>query len=1199
MPPERERGGVLRLESGNSLVRIFLGRGSYGTGFVIHHDIEGTYIVTCRHVVFNDSQKREFKIDLVDPARPAVQYDAEVIFDPRREHPSSTLDLAVLLCNAEPLRGRRPLKLGRALGTQRYQVIRYSAFYDDPRRLPQEGYAAYEFLMRASSVDEPFRLSNREDLKIEHGHSGSPVIDVDENIVIGVVTTVAPAVSQSQTAEGPAPIGVTSIRGLKMWRNPPAGLIPKSRVPAWVRPLPPGVQIGAPVRIVVAASNGLDNEVAVVGETIQRTSKSPAARALPVELLAWAGLPPNGSIVVSADSNSWARPADDAHGIILLHRPVEDQVSTAQLGELERRTRTARIGLGPYYQRRLIYRLFDPPKPGNSSTSPSPPPDDFFAGLDRDAVPYLTCSTEDFADSFWNDYQDLFPYLVDLSQHPHDASLVRDGGPAAKVTDDQNPYRGLRAYRLADGNVYHGRAKEVTKLRDLLFQRSSGLLAVIGMSGSGKSSLIRAGLFYRLDLDGIRGAGKWLRTEVNLAKFRPARMKGAPAPPSIPPLTATAKALADVLPSDREYSYADVEQDLRGPDPGKLVDIALEQLPRNARLVLFVDQFEEIFTLVLNAAQRDEFLSCLRDLAQHPRTNIILTIRSDFYAQLQETSLGRLPEVREPFWLPPPDRPSLYKVIALPAGLAGVSFEDDELVTQILADAGWGPGALPLLSYALTRLVDAALKGRGNQITRALYEEIGRVQGAIQKEADEVMEDLNPKPETLHRLFGRLVTVSPEGTATRKPAFPPAEPDGYWKSEELELMRRLVDKRLLLTGLKEGTQIGTLEVAHEALLVRWTQLNKWIEGAKADLQLMRSVEIEAHEWQAELEKAHKAASNAPLWQRELTIHRTLLWPQDRLNRVYEAMDHLESSRESLPPDVRAFIRKETDRLRDELRYPIPQERRAFIGGRLTDLDDPRSGVGLLRDEIPDIEWQEVPPGDVTIYHEDGRSLSTRHVARFRIAKFPVTLAQFELFTKPAVYFKSEWWTDLGVDPEQHRPRSQPAGPSFPAYYVSWPQAIAYCRWLTKELGYTVRIPTEWEWQQAATSGDPKNLYPWGEEWEPEHANHVAGLNRPMVVGLYPAGAALGDVFDMSGNTYEWCMNAFDDPEFLALTGPTHRASRGGAYFEGFDHLTTRHRRRDPAIGVNDLGRTIVVSIRLACDISDPRQVAVSSLKSLP
>jgi formylglycine-generating enzyme required for sulfatase activity len=524
-------------------------------------------------------------------------------------------------------------------------------------------------------------------------------------------------------------------------------------------------------------------------------------------------------------------------------------------------------------------------------------------------------------------------------------------------------------------------------------------------------------------------------------------------------------------------------------------------------------------------------------------------------------------------------------------------------VTQILYDAGSGPGALPLLSYALTNLVDATLKSRGDEITWTLYNEIGCVNGAIQKETNEVMAELNPKPETLHRLFGRLVTVSPDGTATRKPAYPPATPDRVWTSEELELMRRLVDKRLLLTGVKEGTGIGTVDIAHEALLVQWTQLNKWIEGARADLQIMRSVEIEAREWQAELEKVSKPAPMAavagstntganpePLWQRVLTVHRTLLWPQDRLNRVYEAMEHLGWSLESLPPEVPPFIRKEADRLLDELKYPIPYDRRAFIGSRLSDLGDPRSGVGL-RDGVPDIAWREVPPGEVTLYDEQGRALSTRHVARFRIAKFPVTLSQFELFTKPTVYFKPEWWTDLGVDPEKHRPRVQPAGPSYPAYYVSWPQAIAYCRWLSKLLGYTVCIPTEWQWQLAATSGDPTKLYPWGEKWEPENANHAGGLNRPVVVGLYPAGAALTDVFDISGNVYEWCLNGFDDSEFLGLTGPTHRASRGGAYFESSEHLTTRHRRRDPADGVNDLGRTIVVSIRLACDVSDIGQAA--------
>jgi formylglycine-generating enzyme required for sulfatase activity len=125
-------------------------------------------------------------------------------------------------------------------------------------------------------------------------------------------------------------------------------------------------------------------------------------------------------------------------------------------------------------------------------------------------------------------------------------------------------------------------------------------------------------------------------------------------------------------------------------------------------------------------------------------------------------------------------------------------------------------------------------------------------------------------------------------------------------------------------------------------------------------------------------------------------------------------------------------------------------------------------------------------------------------------------------------------------PEPNRPRET----------VSWYEAVAFCRWLSRRLGCDVRLPTEYEWQQAATDGDPGNTYPWGPVWDARRCNtSESGLNRTIAAGLYPSGASARGVFDLSGNLWEWCLNKRGRPEETAIDDSGEsRVLRGGSWF---------------------------------------------------
>jgi formylglycine-generating enzyme required for sulfatase activity len=256
---------------------------------------------------------------------------------------------------------------------------------------------------------------------------------------------------------------------------------------------------------------------------------------------------------------------------------------------------------------------------------------------------------------------------------------------------------------------------------------------------------------------------------------------------------------------------------------------------------------------------------------------------------------------------------------------------------------------------------------------------------------------------------------------------------------------------------------------------------------------------------------------------------------------------LERMRSALSPTEREFVRSESERLLEAINQAATtHQEREKIGVRVAEIGDPRPGVGLRKDGLPDIVWCKVPEGEITL--EEGKG--TFHVAPFYIGKYPVTWMQFRSFLEAEDGYRKEgWWKGLAERQDQPGEQYRKLD-NHPAENVSWYDAMAFCRWMTEKFGYEVRLPTEWEWQQAATGGNPANQYPWGPEWDASKANTVgSGLSRTTAVGMYPLGASQRIMaLDMSGNVMEWCLNEYNNPKRIEVSGKESRAVRGGSWY---------------------------------------------------
>jgi WD40 repeat protein/DNA-binding SARP family transcriptional activator len=414
------------------------------------------------------------------------------------------------------------------------------------------------------------------------------------------------------------------------------------------------------------------------------------------------------------------------------------------------------------------------------------------------------------------------------------AAINRSGEPAVGSPvrgDERNPYKGLRPFTEADAADFFGRNHLVRRLVSRLGEPLPGarFLAVVGPSGGGKSSVVRAGLVPAVR----RGAMGGDEHDRYVAEM-------FPGPHPIEELEAALLRVAvGPLPRLRDG----LESGSRG-----LLDAVDRALPLQAQLLLVIDQFEEAFTLTADESERELFLESLRVAAADPdsRVRVVVTLRADFYDRpLVYPRFGELLAQRNEA-VPPLAPDELEKAIRAPAEGVGVAVESG-LVAEMVADVAHQPGALPLLQYALTELFE---RRDGNRLTLGTYEEIGGVAGALSARAERIYASTAAEGRrAIKQVFLRLITLG-EGREDTRRRVTRSELD------QLDVGQRAVDAvldtfgrhRLLTFDREPVTREPTVEIAHEALLGGWDRFRRWIDDGREDLRQNRRLEQAGAEW---------------------------------------------------------------------------------------------------------------------------------------------------------------------------------------------------------------------------------------------------------------------------------------------------------------------------------------------------------------
>lgn len=492
-------------------------------------------------------------------------------------------------------------------------------------------------------------------------------------------------------------------------------------------------------------------------------------------------------------------------------------------------------------------------------------------------------------------------------------------GPGAAAAEGACPFRGLRPFEIEDALFFAGREALTGWLIDRLrpARGRARFLALAGASGSGKSSLARAGVLAALARGEIAGSESWPAVACK---------------PGAQPLESLAIAL--VAGGTRQGGLRSLIDDLLH-EPRTLHREVLLRLaggPEERCLVVLADQFEEVFTLCGDEGERRAFVDNLLHAATVAggRTLVVLTVRSDYLGQCAAyPELARaLSEHQE--LVGPLSRDELRRAIERPAQLVGCELEPG-LTELLLRETAGHAGTLPLLQHALLELWQ---RRQGRRLTVAAYEAIGGVAGALGRHADAVFASLAAgEQETCRRVMLRLIQPGPTAAGARRrvPVGELMPGDGDEREAVERLVERLAAERLVTTEAAGVEGRPSAELAHEALIRNWPRLGDWIEHDREALLVRQRLDDAMGLWESGGRDASDLYRGARLAQAEE-------WAEDRPEDANEpereflaaSVARRDRERREAMAQVEALRREEQRRAEAERERAEEQSRRAEV-----------------------------------------------------------------------------------------------------------------------------------------------------------------------------------------------------------------------------------------------------------------------------